>query len=204
MRPIVVVHGIWDNERSVGPLVHGLARHGHRDVVALSLRPPWGMAPIEELAAQLGSFIAELQRRLGCEAVDVVGFSMGALVTRTYLQLLGGDAHVRTFISISGPQRGTLTAYALPLYGVRQMRPGSPLLRALGTDVSHLHRVAVHCVYTPFDALIVPSESSVLDGARSVHKVPVLVHRLMLSDARVHALAAKLLHDETHSSREIA
>jgi triacylglycerol esterase/lipase EstA (alpha/beta hydrolase family) len=196
MRPIVVVHGIWDSERSVAPLVHGLERHGHSEVHALSLRPSWGMAPIEKLAEQLARFVATLKAKRGVAAVDVVGFSMGALVTRAYLQLLSGDQHVRTFISISGPHRGTLSAYALPLYGVRQMRPGSPLLRALGDDVSHLRSVAVHCLYTPFDAMIVPSESSVLAGARSVHRLPVLVHKLMLYDARVHALTAQLLHDE--------
>jgi triacylglycerol lipase len=199
MRPIVVVHGIWDNARSVSPLVQGLMRRGHREVHALSLQPPWGMAPIEQLATQLATFIATLKTRLGAPAVDVVGFSMGALVTRAYLQLLAGDAHVRTFVSISGPHRGTLTAYGLPLAGVRQMRPGSPLLRELGVDVSHLRSVAVHCVYTPFDAMIVPSESSVLDGARGVHKLPVLLHKLMLYDARVHALTAQLLHDEARS-----
>lgn len=201
MRPIVVVHGIWDNERSVAPLVAGLKRRGHHAVHALSLRPPWGMAPIEQLAEQLARFIAQQMAEHAAPAVDVVGFSMGALVTRTYLQLMAGDRHVRTFVSISGPQRGTLTAYALPLHGVRQMRPGSPLLTALGDDVSHLRSVAVHCLYTPFDAMIVPSESSVLRGARSVHKIPVLIHRLMLSDRRVHELTARLLH-ETDPDRD--
>jgi triacylglycerol esterase/lipase EstA (alpha/beta hydrolase family) len=195
MRPIVVVHGIWDSERSVAPLMRGLEQRGQREVHALSLTPAWGNAPIETLAEQLARFIAELKTRLAAEYVDVVGFSMGALVTRTYLQLLAGDAHVRTFVSISGPHRGTLTAYGLPLAGVRQMRPGSALLTKLGSDVSQLRSVAVHCLYTPFDALIVPSASSVLTGARSVHRVPVLVHKLMLSDARVHALTAQLLRD---------
>jgi len=196
MRPIVVVHGIWDNERSVGPLTRGLLRHGQREVHALSLDPPWGNASIEGLAAQLARFVAALKTRLKVEAVDLVGFSMGALVARTYLQLLAGDQHVRSFVSISGPHRGTLTAYALPLSGVRQMRPGSPLLSQLGADVSHLTNVAVHCVYTPYDAMIVPSESGVLVGARSVHRVPVLLHKLMLYDARVHKLVAELLRSE--------
>lgn len=193
MRPVVVVHGIWDSERSVGPLMQGLVQRGRRDVHALSLTPPWGSAPIETLAEQLGQFVAELKARRGAERVDVVGFSMGALVTRVFLQLLAGDSHVHSFVSISGPHRGTWTAYALPLAGVRQMRPGSALLTKLGSDVSHLRSVAVHCLYTPFDAMIVPSESSVLDGARSVHRLPVALHRLMLFDARVHALTAQLL-----------
>jgi hypothetical protein len=48
-------------------------------------------------------------------------------------------------------------------------------------------------VYTPLDTMIVPSDSSVLKGARSVHRIPVLVHRLMLSDRRVLDLVARLL-----------
>jgi triacylglycerol lipase len=73
------------------------------------------------------------------------------------------------------------------------MCPESELLARLGDDVSHLERVAVHCVYTPFDALIVPATSSILRGARSVHRVPVLIHRLMLSDRRVHDIVATAL-----------
>lgn len=193
MRPVVVVHGIWDDARSIGPLVRGLARHGVQNVSAIELDPPWGTADLETLAEQLGGFVERARRLHAAPAVDLVGFSMGALVTRVYLQLFGGHAHARSFVSISGPHRGTLTAYALPLSGVRQMRPGSALLRALGDDVSHLSALAVHCVVTPFDAMIVPSDSGVLRGARSVHRLPVLLHRLMVHDPRVHALVARLL-----------
>ena len=132
MRPLVVVHGIWDDARSIAPLVRGLGQQGVPPACVIELDPPWGTASIETLAEQLSTFIERTRRERGAEAVDIVGFSMGALVARTYLQLLGGHAHVRSFISISGPHRGTLTAYALPLLGVRQMRPDSPLLRALG------------------------------------------------------------------------
>jgi hypothetical protein len=41
--------------------------------------------------------------------------------------------------------------------------------------------------------MILPSLSSVLNGARSVHRVPILLHRLMVHDRRVHALSARLL-----------
>ena len=196
MRPVVVVHGIWDNAASVAPLAQALRRRGREQVHALSLDPPWGNASIEALAEQLHDYVQQLKARLAVAAVDLVGFSMGALVSRTYLQLLAGASHVRSFVSISGPHRGTWTAYGLPLAGVRQMRPGSPLLQRLGADVSHLERVAVHCLYTPYDTMIVPSASGVLSGARSVHRVPVLLHRLMLFDARVHQLVGDLLQSE--------
>jgi triacylglycerol esterase/lipase EstA (alpha/beta hydrolase family) len=197
VRPVVIVHGIWDDARSIAPLVRGLRDQGIATLSAVELDPPWGTVGIETLAAQLAQFVERARALHGADAVDIVGFSMGALVARTYLQLLGGDTHVHSFVSISGPHRGTWTAYALPLLGVRQMRPGSPLLRALGDDVSHLSNVAVHCLYTPYDAMIVPSESGVLRGARSVHSVPVALHRLMIHDRRVHTLVAGLLAQHT-------
>lgn len=189
----MVVHGIWDDARTVMPLVRALSKRGLPHVSAIELTPPWGTATIEELAAQLALFVARQREQHGAEDVDVVGFSMGALVTHAYLKLLAGHAHVKTFVSISGPHRGTLTAYALPLRGVRQMRPGSALLKALGDDVSQLASVAVHCLYTPFDSMIVPSESSILRGARSVHRIAVPLHQLMVRDARVHTLVGELL-----------
>jgi triacylglycerol esterase/lipase EstA (alpha/beta hydrolase family) len=196
MRPVVVVHGIWDNAQSVAPLARALRERGRDQVHALSLDPPWGNASMEALAEQLRDYVERLKARLSVAAIDLVGFSMGALVSRTYLQLFAGAEHVRSFVSISGPHRGTWTAYGLPLVGVKQMRPGSPLLQRLGADVSHLREVAVHCLYTPYDAMIVPSLSGVLGGARSVHRVPVLLHRLMLFDARVHRLVCDLLQSE--------
>jgi triacylglycerol lipase len=123
----------------------------------------------------------------------LIGFSMGALIARVYLAQLGGRELVGRFVSISGPHAGTWTAYGLPLPGVMQMRPDSPLLRNLARDPRALEPVSVHCLYTPFDAMIVPADSSVLPGARSVDRVPVLVHRWMLSDPRVLKIVLGLL-----------
>jgi triacylglycerol esterase/lipase EstA (alpha/beta hydrolase family) len=199
MLPVVLVHGIWDDARSLAPLGRALRQQGFRDVHGIDLTPPWGTAPLEVLARQLANFVSELLTRHQAPRVHVVGFSMGALVARLYLEDFGGAARVKSFVSISGPHRGSLTAYALPLAGVRQMRPESALLARLKDDVSHLPEVAVHCLYTPFDAMIVPTHSSVLRGARSVHRLPVALHRWMLSDARVLSLVPRLLR-EAHSS----
>ncbi len=193
MRPVVLVHGIWDSARRIAPLAHELTRRGIASVVAIDLLPPWGAARIETLAEQLARFVERTRQQHGSPQVDIVGFSMGGLVTRVYLEQLGGAPYVHRFVSISAPHGGTLSAYALPLAGGRQMRPRSALLRALGDDVSHLSTVNVHCVYTPYDLTVLPGDSGVLRGARSVHRVPVALHRWMLSDARVLDLTAHLL-----------
>ncbi|RYE90808.1 MAG: hypothetical protein EOO75_09645 [Myxococcales bacterium] len=121
---------------------------------------------------------------------------MGALVSRWWLQQGGGRGRVGTFVSLSGPHRGTLMAWPLSMLpGVRQMRPGSPFLQALAADPDPWGTTRVHCLYTPFDAMIVPATSSILPGARSVEAIRVPIHRLMLSDRRVLDAVAACLRE---------
>ena len=193
--PVLVVHGLWDSEARVQPLVQGLRARGITPITAFDLEPGDGRGPIPQLALQVRDQVVRLERAHNAELVDIVAFSMGALVSRYYMQRAGGRAHVRRFISISGPHRGTYTAYGLPLTGVRQMRPGSTLLEDLAADPEPFGSVRVHCIYTPFDLMIVPATSSILPQAQSVHRVPALVHRFMLSDGRVLDLTSRLLRD---------
>lgn len=189
--PVLLVHGIWDSRERLRPLQDGLIARGLGPILAPSLIPNDGRARIEELARQVATHVDEVLPDGG--PIDVVGFSMGALVARTWIQLGGGRARVRRFVSISGPHHGTRTAFALPLTGVRQMRPGSDLLRALADDPAPWGDVEVHCLYTPFDVMVTPARTSVLPGARSSRAIPVLLHRWMITDARALDAIAEIL-----------
>src|SRR5262249_55564190 len=101
------------------------------------------------------------------------------------------------FVSISGPHAGTANAYALPLAGVREMRPGSDLLTDLARDADPWGEVEVHCFWTPFDLMVVPAQSAILPGARSVQRFPVAIHRWMLTDARVISAVRDVLRGPT-------
>jgi len=140
--------------------------------------------------------VERLRSEHGSEKVDLGGFSMGALVSRTYLQLRGGKHVVRRFVSISGPQRGTLSAHALPFAGTRDMRPGSELLALLAADPDPWGPCEVHVLYTPFDLMILPARSSELPGARSTTVIPVPLHRFMIEDRRSTTKVAEILASE--------
>lgn len=191
--PVLVVHGLWDSRERIEPLTRGLRERGIERVHSFDLLPSDGRAPIAQLARQVADHAAALRRETGSARFDLVGFSMGALASRFYLQRLGGREHVRRFVSVSGPHAGTWTAFALPFAGLRDMRPDSALLRELASDDDPFGDVEVCCLYTPYDLMIVPAMSSVLPGARSVHRLPIALHRWMMRDPRVLDLIAETL-----------
>jgi triacylglycerol lipase len=193
--PVLLVHGIWDTAKVMGPLKTGLLQRGLGPVHALDLVPRGGRASIAELGKLVAVEANALAAREGARRIDIVGFSMGALVARWYVQRGGGKETVRRFVSISGPHHGTLNAYALPLTAVREMRPNSALLRELASDPDPFGPVDVHCVYTPFDLMILPAKSSILAGARSVRAIRVAIHGLMIFDRRVQDHVAAVLRD---------
>jgi triacylglycerol lipase len=160
------------------------------DARALDLVPGDGSVTIEQLAAQLAAYVAvELP---AAAPFDLVGFSMGGVVSRYYVQRLGGDARVRRMITISSPHHGTMTAYLSGKPGAVQMRPGSPLLSELNGDLSALERVEVTSLWTPLDLMILPPQSSRLPLGSEV-LVAAPLHALMLHDPRALRAVAEAL-----------
>jgi triacylglycerol lipase len=173
---------------------------------AIDLVPNDGSAEIPALAAQLAAFI-ECVVPSGAD-LDLVGFSMGGVVSRYYLQRLGGRERVRRFVSISSPHHGTVTAYLSRLAGARQLRPDSALLAELNADLGALATVEVTTLWTPLDLMIVPADSSRLPLGREV-LVAAPLHVLMLHDPRAiravtDALAAPLAPPASRTPDEAA
>jgi triacylglycerol esterase/lipase EstA (alpha/beta hydrolase family) len=187
--PVLCVHGIWDTAAVFSSMKDALLQRGWGNVHAIDLSPNDGSAEISDLAEQVGA-AAEALGRGG--PLDLIGFSMGALVSRYWLQKLGGREKVRRFISISGPHRGTLTAMLSSKPGAVQMRPNSPLLEGLFADPDPWGRCEVHAFWTPFDLIILPAGSSALPSARE-RKFNVPLHPMMLNSREVIGAVADVL-----------
>ncbi len=178
---VILVHGFRDSGRIMGSLARHLADDGHLCLVP-SLKPSDGRDGLPSMARQLQGFLeAELEEG---ERFVLVGFSMGTLISRYYLQELNGHRRVKAFFSISGPHAGTWTAYLYPGEGVRQMRPGSSFLRSLDNSSHRLQSLPVTCYWTPFDMMIIPAASCRWSRGEEVC-IPSLVHRWMVSDRRL-------------------
>ena len=178
--PVLLIHGIKDDARKMEPMARYLRAQGW-DAKTMSYRPNWGQKGLEELARQVAQFVAE--NYAPGEKIDLVAFSMGGLVSRYYLQRLGGLDRVQRYVTISAPHRGTLLAYLIPNPGCRQMRFGSAFLRDLESDADRLAQLEFTTIWTPLDAIIVPPRSSVMPQARS-ERLVIALHPLMVWQGR--------------------
>ena len=180
--PVLLVHGIDDSPAAFQPMRERLHEAGWQveQVAAVRLTPNNGQLPIEALATQVARAAEGLRRRTGAERIDVVAFSMGALISRYWLQEVGGHQKVRRFVSISGPHHGTLLAHIRREPAILQMRPGSELLRRLERRANPFGDTELYTFWTPLDVTVYPAESARLPGATE-RTFPVLLHPLMLS-----------------------
>jgi triacylglycerol lipase len=174
--PVLLVHGIHDTSTSMRAMSNWLASQGW-EVHTIDLMPNDGSERLETLAKQINTYVSKQfspERK-----IDLVGFSMGGVVCRYYLQRLGGAERVQRFVTISAPNNGTWLACMSNKRGCMQMRPGSEFLRALNADGDALQKLQVTCIWTPFDLTILPATSSRLPFGKEVMK-RVVAHPLMV------------------------
>ncbi len=188
---IVLVHGIFDNGAIFRQLVRALEEDGHR-CWAPFLAPSDGRNGIADLADKLKVYIE--QNISPDDSIAIVGFSMGCIIARQYLQVLGGFRRTKAFFAISGPHRGTFTAYLYFGRGAKDMRPESELLTNLKNSEACLEGIEVFAYWTSLDITIIPASSCNWRLARHSLNARALLHRFMPSNQLVCADIAHRLH----------
>ncbi|GGZ52633.1 lipase [Streptomyces subrutilus] len=152
--PVLLLHGFTDNRSVFVLLRRALGADGLRHVEAYNYSP--FTRDLRVTARHLARRVDELCERTGRERVDLVGHSLGGLVGRYFVQRLGGDARVRTLITLGTPHAGTRVAPFMDAHPlVRQMRPGSEVLAELAGPAPGC---ATRCVafWSEFDAVMSP------------------------------------------------
>jgi len=167
--PLFLVPGYGGDPASMGAVERLLEERGRR-VVSVAL-PGSGRGDIVSSARALGEVITEE----GASEVDVVGFSAGGLVARTFVQQEGNDAKVRFLVLLGTPHHGTRLAGlataldpSLCARGCRQMIPGSRFLRTLNSRDEGSAGTASTNIYSADDGVVTPPESARLAGVRNI------------------------------------
>jgi triacylglycerol lipase len=157
--PIMLVHGLIDNRSIFTVLRRGLTRRGFTSIYAMNYSPT--TSDLRTAALQLSHEVERIVEETGYERIHIIAHSLGGLIARYYVTRLGGDERVHTLVSLGTPHKGTLLAYALPLPVLRQMRPGSGLLKELDEPVPGC-RTRFITYWTDADQLVLPQRNATL------------------------------------------
>ncbi len=175
--PVLLIHGILRTNTVFNTMANHLSKHGW-EVHRFDLKPNDGTVGLDKLAVQIENYVNNNLPKN--KPFDLIGFSMGGIVSRYYVQKLGGIDKVERLITISSPNNGTIMGHLLPFIGCQQMRPNSAFLTALNNEIHLLNKLKFTSIWTPFDLMILPANSSQLPIGKEV-KVPVFAHAIMPS-----------------------
>lgn len=159
--PVLLLHGFVDNRSAFTLLRRSLLDHGWTRVQALNYSPL--TSDIRTAAELLGPHIERICAESGHRRVDIVAHSLGGLIGRYYVQRLGGDARVRTLVTLGTPHSGTRAVPALAPHPLaRQMRPGSAVLEELAEPAPGC-RTRFVAFWSDLDQLMIPVGSARLE-----------------------------------------
>lgn len=195
--PVLLVHGMFGTGKDLEDLRMYLENRGFSPVVAMDLSANDGSAAIADLSQEVAVAAERLRKETGKSQIDIVGYSMGALVSRHFLQRRGGKDNVRRFVSIAGPHHGVIAGLLSHRQGARDMRPESALVQDLEADPNPFGSVEVFDFWFPLDPVIVPSFSAILRGSRLSCPFLVKSHNDMIHDERTQAAIAEVLRTGT-------
>jgi len=184
-RTVVFVHGYLGNRSSFYPLAGFLRMLGTGPLLSFSYSGTHG---IEHAAIELRD---ALRRRVRGGRIDLVCHSLGGLIARTWLQLLGGARRVDRCIMLGTPDRGTYNAYWLLSRIGRELRPDSALIRRLDETRAAASSVRFSSIVAGSDNIVIPRVFSAAEG--DVIHVPDVGHMgLLFSPAVFRAIHQRL------------
>jgi triacylglycerol lipase len=213
-RPVLLLYGLLSTRRSCEVLERRLRRDGYGvfSIDLGGLAGAFNTRGIDESAELVRDKVERLYARYPLGPLSIIGHSKGGLIGRYYIERLGGDARVRTLVTLATPHLGTPTAYlgcaAFGLFApsVWQMTPKSTFLRRLnmGPWPEDVRLVSVSSradACTPF-----PSGRLPLPEAPNVENVelPGLRHRDFLVAPSAYAVVRRALAQEAQSALPLA
>ena len=179
--PIILIHGLWNTSSIFSSITAKLDEIGIA-YFAQTLRHSFGMTSIIDLTNTLNKLILD---KYGLEKeLDILGFSMGGIIGRYWIQKFNGYQRTRRFISIGSPHKGTLLAQLIPKYpfrGISQMKINSKFLRELAKNDFLLEDIECINYFTYWDLMVFPGWWTNLNLGKKI-SVKVYKHRNLLKN----------------------
>ena len=182
--PIILIHDLWNNSSIFSSISSKLDDIGI-EYFAPTLKHSYGMTSIIDLTIILNELILE---KYGLEKeLDILGFSMGGIIGRYWLQKFNGYKRTRRFISIGSPHKGTFMAQLVPKFpfrGISEMKIKSKFLRELAKNDFLLDDIECINFFTYWDLMVFPSWWTNLNLGEKI-SVKVYKHRNLVRNNSV-------------------
>lgn len=183
--PILFVHGFASSGLIWGTMMSSLVADGWlaSDMTTWSYD---GSISNVTVAGMIKSKVDSILAATGAIKVDMISHSMGSLSSRYYARNLGGSDKIDAWVSLAGPNHGTVVALLCGLTSCLEMRPNSSFLTALnnGDETPGTPRYATW--RTPCDDATTPPETVVLSGATNT-QTACISHSDLYTNATVYA-----------------
>ena len=182
--PVILIHGLWNTSSIFSSITSKLDNVGI-EYYAPTLKHSYGMTSINDLTILLNELIL---KKFGLEKeLDILGFSMGGIIGRYWLQKFNGYKRTRRFISIGSPHKGTLIAQLVPKFpfrGISEMKINSKFLRELAKNDFFLDDIECINFFTYWDLMVFPSWWTNLNQGKKI-SVKVYQHRNLVRNNSV-------------------
>ena len=179
-----MIHGLWNTSSIFSSITSKLDDIGI-EYFAPTLKHSYGMTSIIDLTKILNELI--LKKYGTKKELDILGFSMGGIIGRYWLQKFNGYKRTRRFISIGSPHKGTFTAQLVPKFpfrGISEMKIKSEFLRELEKNDFFLNDIECINIFTYWDLMVFPSWWTNLNLGKKI-SVRVYKHRSLVRNNSV-------------------
>lgn len=191
--PILLIHGVFHNRSTFAWLKQRLHSKGFRHFKEVNLLT--SIHPIPRLAEQVARESRLLIKKFGVPQIDIIAHSMGGVIARYFVQLLGGDGLVRNLITLGTPHRGTEWSKYSLIPHIRELAPQSRTIELLNQCPPPRFTRAV-AVSGDLDIVIRPKDCTWWEGVRNIHLSRV-GHAGLLFSKRVLEISLSHLNDDT-------
>ena len=179
-----MIHGLRNSSSIFSSITSKLDDIGV-EYFAPTLKHSYGMTSIIDLTKVLNELILE---EYGLEKeLDILGFSMGGIIGRYWIQKFNGYKRTRRLISIGSPHKGTLMAQLVPKYpfrGISEMKIKSNFLRELEKNDFFLHEIECINFFTYWDLMVFPGWWTNLNLGKKI-SLKVYKHRNLVRNKSV-------------------
>ncbi len=177
------MHGLWNNPMIFRRL-QSVLKQPPSMIFSPFLPHGCGRKDIRSLAKNLDDQIVSL---FGHDTqIDLLGFSMGGLISRVWLQEMLGYQRTMRFFSVGCPHQGTLTAQCVPYYlfpGIAEMKLGSDFLKSLNNSSNFLKEINCRSYFCYYDLMVFPGFRAILPFGSS-KSIQVFSHKSLIKNSK--------------------